>query len=101
MRRVRWSDEARANQREWLDYLESQDSRWTDRAAAESESLSLKVGARPFAYRASRWAGLREASLLRWHKIIVFQVLPDEVVVLSLYDARQDLDALHPTPESH
>lgn len=101
MRRVRWSEEARSAQRDWLDHLEQQDSRLTDRALAESEALSLKVGARPFAYRASRWAGLREASLLRWHKIIVFQVLPDEVAVLSLYDARQDLDAVHPTTESH
>ena len=101
MRRVRWSDEARPAQRAWLDGLESQDSRLTDRALAESETLSLKTGSRPFTYRPSRWSGLREASLLRWHKIIVFQVLPEEVVVVSFYDSRQDFDRAQPTLESH
>lgn len=101
MRRVRWSEEARNAQREWLDSLERQDSRLTDRALAESEALSLRTGAHPFAYRPSRWQGLREASLLRWRKIIVFQVLPDEVVVISFYDTRQDLSRVQPTPESN
>lgn len=64
-------------------------------------ALSLKTGAHPFSYRPSRWKGLREASLLRWHKIIVFQVLQDEVVIVSFYDARQDLGRVFPLPESH
>ena len=101
MKPVRWSKEARDAQRDWLDHLEEQDERLTDRALAESEDLSLKVGDHPFRYRPSRWRGFREASLIRWHKIIVFQVLPDEVVVVSFYDARQDLDRVQPTLESH
>jgi plasmid stabilization system protein ParE len=101
MRRVRWSEEARSAQREWLDALERRDPRLTDRALAESETLSLRTGAHPFTYRPSRWQGLREASLLRWRKIIVFQVLPDEVVVVSFYDTRQDLSRVQPTPESN
>lgn len=101
MRRVRWSEEARSAQRLWLDALEQRDPRLTDRALAESEALSLRIGAHPFTYRPSRWRGLREASLLRWRKIIVFQVLPDEVVILSIYDTRQDLSRVQPTPESN
>ena len=101
MKPVRWSKEARDAQRDWLDHLEGQDSRLTDRALSESEDLSLKVGDHPFRYRPSRWRGFREASLIRWHKIIVFQVLPGEVVVVSFYDARQDLDRVQPTSESH
>ena len=101
MRRVRWSQEARSAQRDWLDGLEAQDTRLTDRALAESEALSLRTRAHPFSYRPSRWKGLREASLLRWHKIIVFQVLQDEVVIVSFYDARQDLARVFPLPESH
>jgi plasmid stabilization system protein ParE len=101
MRPVRWSKEARDAQRDWLDHLEAQDSRLTDRALAESEALSLKVGDHPFRYRPSRWRGFREASLLRWHKIIVFQVLPDEVVIVSFYDARQDLADVQPRSDSN
>ncbi len=100
MRRVRWSQEARKAQRDWLDELEAQDPRLTDRAISESEALSLKTGARPFSFRPARWRGLREASLLRWHKILVFQVLQDEVVIVSFYDARQDLDRVSPLSES-
>ena len=101
MRPVRWSKEARDAQRDWLDFLEGQDSRLTDRALAESEALSLRVGARPFAYRPSHWTGLRAASLLRWHKVLVFQVLEDEVLILSLYDARQDLTRIQPKSEAN
>ncbi len=101
MRRVRWAKEARDAQRDWLDYLEAQDPRLTDRALAESQALSLRVGARPFAYRPSRWTGLREASLLRWHKVLVFQVLDDEVLILSFYDARQDLTRVQPKSEAN
>jgi plasmid stabilization system protein ParE len=101
MRLVRWSKEARDAQRDWLDYLESQDRRLTDRVLVESEALSLRIGNRPFAYRPSRWTGLREASLLRWHKVLVFQVLEAEVLILSLYDARQDLTRVQPKPEAN
>jgi plasmid stabilization system protein ParE len=101
MKPVRWSKEARDAQRNWLDHLEGQDPRLTDRALAESEALSLKVGDRPFRYRPSRWRGFREASLLRWHKVIVFQVLPDEVVIVSFYDARQDLADVQPKSDSN
>lgn len=101
MRSVRWSKEARDAQRDWLDHLEAYDHRLTDRALAESEALSRKVGEHPFRYRPSRWKGLREASLLRWHKIIVFQVLPDEVLIVSFYDARQDLADVQPKADSN
>ncbi|MGK2255489.1 MULTISPECIES: type II toxin-antitoxin system RelE/ParE family toxin [Brevundimonas] len=101
MRTVRWSKEARDGQREWLDLLEQQDPRLTDRALAESEALSLKLGDHPFRYRPSRWRGFREASLLRWRKVVVFQVLPDEVVIVSFYDARQDLAAVQPKSDSN
>ena len=101
MRRVRWSKEARDAQRDWLDHLETLAPRLTDRALIESELLSLKMGAGPYRFRPSRWEGLREASLIRWHKIIVFQVFDDEVLIISFYDARQDLTRVQPTPESH
>ena len=101
MRRVRWSKEARDAQRAWLDHLEEIDPPLTDRALAESEALSLRTGARPFRFRPSRWRGLREASLVRWRKVIVFQVLADEVLIISFYDARQDLTGVHPVPESN
>ena len=101
MRLVRWSKEARDAQRDWLDHLERLDPRLTDRALAESEALSRKAGVGPYRFRPSRWEGLREASLIRWHKIIVFQVLADEVLIISFYDARQDLTRVQPGPESN
>lgn len=96
MRPVLWSREARESQREWLDRMEALDPRLTDRALAESEALSKRIGDRPFSFRPSRWMGFREASLLRWRKILVFQVLPDAVVIISFYDARQDLADVQP-----
>lgn len=101
MRRVRWSKEARDAQREWLDHLERIDPRLTDRALAESEGLSLRAGAGPYRFRPLRWRGLREASLVRWRKIIVFQVVGEEVLIISFYDARQDLTGVQPVPESN
>lgn len=100
MRRVRWSRTARDAQRSWLEHLEAIDPRLTDRALAESETLSRNFGRRPYSFRPSRWPGLREASLLPWHKILVFEVTKDEVVVIAFYDTRQDLSRTHPTPES-
>jgi plasmid stabilization system protein ParE len=100
MRQVRWSREARDAQRRWLDHLETLDPRLTDRALAETEALSNTAGKRPYTFRPSRWGGLREASLIRWHKIIVFQVMKGEVAIIAFYDARQDLSRVHPTPES-
>lgn len=101
MRQVRWSREARDAQRAWLDHLETIDPRLTDRALAESEALSTSTGKRPYSFRASRWGGLREASLIRWHKIIVFQVTKDAVAIIAFYDARQNLSRVHPTTESN
>lgn len=101
MRRVRWSKEARDAQRDWLDHLEQIDPRLTDRALAESEALSFRAGEGPFRFRPSRWRGLREASLIRWRKIVVFQVRDDEVLIISFYDARQNLTGVQPVPESN
>ncbi|WP_339928720.1 hypothetical protein [uncultured Brevundimonas sp.] len=100
MRQVRWSTEARNAQRDWLDHLETIDPRLTDRALVESEALSISTGKRPYSFRPSRWGGLREASLIRWHKVVVFHVTKDAVAIIAFYDARQDLSRVHPTPES-
>jgi hypothetical protein len=38
---------------------------------------------------------------VRWRKIIVFQVVGEEVLIISFYDARQDLTGVQPVPESN
>lgn len=99
MKPVRWSAEARSRQLEWLDYLLGIDETLADRAAIDSEAKSAEVGRHPLAYRRSRWPGLHETSLTLWHKILVYQVKAEEVVIISFYDMRQDLTQVAPRPE--
>ena len=100
--RVRWADEAEAHLDVWIDRLIDQDARLARRARDEAKAAVERLSTRFHIYRASlRWSGFQEMPLQDWHKIVVYQVLPDEVIVAALFDMRQDLDLVHPTPESN
>lgn len=100
MRSVRWSLTAQRQRLEWLIYLADHNEEKAKEAFADTLVRSDQLARRPFAYRAARWPGLRERSLIRWKKIIVYQVTETEVIVAAFYDARQDLSRVHPNTEN-
>ena len=93
---LRWAATARADYMDYLRYLRRVAPESARRAAADVESESARLEKQPFTARPSRWPGMREWSLLRWKKIIVFRIDPEEIVILGFLDARQDLRKIIP-----
>ncbi len=98
--RVRWTEEAETHLANWIDQLIDVDSRLARRARNESKAAAKRLSIRFHIYSASlRWPGFQELPLSDWHKIIVYQVAPDEVIVTALFDMRQALALVQPKPE--
>lgn len=95
--RVRWADEAEAHLDVWIDRMVETDERPARRARDEIKSAAERLATRFPIYRASlRWPGFQELPVRDWHKIIVYQAAPDEVIVAALFDMRQDLMRVQP-----
>ncbi len=99
MRALKWSVVARQQLADWIDYLLDQDGRVARVAAEQVEARVDRLVERPFDCRQSRWPGFRELSLLRWNKIVVYDVTDVEVLIVAFYDSRQDLSVVLPTRE--
>ena len=99
MRRLRWSSEAKGQQRDWLAYLAGIDPTLATRGGRFVDRRTLAIATRLSDGRPSRWPGLREVSLIDWHKLVVYREDDAEVLILAFYDTRQDLSAVSPTPE--
>ncbi len=99
MRAVRWSLTAQRQRLDWLVHLAEYSEDRAKAAFAETVLRSGQLARRPFAFREARWPGLRERSLTRWKKIMVYQVTDTEVIVTAFYDARQDLARVRPETE--
>lgn len=99
--KVRWTDEAQAHLESWTDYLAGVDERLARRARDEAYAEVGKLERRFALYRASRrWPGTQEMLLDDWSKLVVYQVTAaQEVLILGLYDQRQDLSRVNPLPE--
>jgi plasmid stabilization system protein ParE len=98
--RVRWADEAEAHLDIWIDQLIEVDERLAKRARTEIRTAAGRLTTRFHIYRASlRWPGFQELPVSDWHKIIVYQVAQNEVIVAALFDMRQDLMRVQPRPE--
>jgi plasmid stabilization system protein ParE len=99
MRRIRWSDDAAIALEGYLDNLAEQNSSAAINARLVFLKRAQSLLSHPFKGRTSRWLGLRELSVPRWRKILVYQVTEAEIIVIAVYDARQDLAGLSPRPE--
>lgn len=99
MRGIRWAGAARTDQLQWLLYLADRNPQAADDAADDIEEKVAHLPRRPLDHRPSRWRGLREMSLPRWSKIVVYQVTDEEIIVIAFLDPRQDLTALQLKPE--
>ncbi len=96
MRRLEWSTPARRQFNAYIDYLLGESPRSAERASREVLAAARRLAAQSFMGRPSRWPGLRELSLRRWRKILVYKVEADEVRIVALYDTRQDLSRVTP-----
>jgi plasmid stabilization system protein ParE len=99
VRVLEWSVAARQQFDNWIDYLVDQDGRIAKVATEQVEARVDRLVERPFDCRRSRWHGFRELSLLRWNKIVVYDVTDVEVLIVAFYDSRQDLSVVLPTRE--
>ena len=99
MRTAQWSINAQLQFLNWFSSFAEADERLADEAATLIRARADQLGRLPFTGRPSRWPGLREASLPRWRKLLVYQVKRTEVVVVAFYDTRQDLSVVSPRPE--
>jgi plasmid stabilization system protein ParE len=98
MRRVAWSESAHRQVSDYIDYLREVAPHVALRAAKEIFEEAERASVRPFGPRMSRrWPGLREISLHRWHKILVYRVEDERIVVAGVYDTRQDLSKVDPS----
>ena len=96
MRAVERSFKAERQLAAWIDHLaevagEETAKRGNDAAHAKASGLARFSG-----HRRSRWNGYQEIALADWHNIIVFRVMLDRVIVVALYDMRQDLRRVRP-----
>ena len=99
MRTVEWTAKAERQLASWINYLaDAAGPHLAERAHREAR-LKADSLARFSGYRSSRWSGYQELSLTPWSKIIVFRQVPGRVIIVALYDMRQDLGAVSPEAE--
>ena len=99
MRTVEWTAKAEQQLASWIDHLAAAAGpHLAERAYREARRKADSL-ARFSGYRPSRWSGYQEMSLTPWRKIIVFRQVPGRVIIVALYDMRQDLDAVSPDAE--
>lgn len=96
MRTVEWSSKAERQLTAWIDHLVEVAGQETAERASNAARGRAAALARFSGYRPSRWPGYQEASLIAWHKIMVFRLGADRVFISAIYDMRQDLDRVRP-----
>jgi plasmid stabilization system protein ParE len=96
VRTVQWSAKAERQLDAWIDHLVGVVDLETASRASEAARRTASNLGRFAAHRPSRWAGYREVSLRSWHKIIVYRVQPDRIIISAVYDMRQDLSRVQP-----
>lgn len=94
MSEVRWSRRATNEFLDYLAYLAALNPQARKVAEADISARVERLGRWPMIGHLSRWPTLRELSLSRWRKIVVYRVEPDWVYIVALLDARQDLSAV-------
>lgn len=93
---VEWSGPAQRAFDAYIDYLVETSPHAAERASNQIIAATERLGRRPKLGRPSRWKGLREWSLLRWKKIVVYRLEADRLRIVAFYDARQDLSRVTP-----
>lgn len=93
---VDWADDARDAFLSFIDFLIEVSPASAEKAQLEVQTALSNLSVMPFMGHGSRWPGLRELLLPRWKNLLVYRVGPDGILIVALYDARQDLGKLTP-----
>jgi plasmid stabilization system protein ParE len=91
-----WSPRSIRDLDSFLDYLHERSPSAARKARADIDKAVERLSRRPHNVRTARWPGLRECSLTKWRKIIVFRTVREDIEVVAIYDARQDLTKVSP-----
>ena len=93
---AQWTDPAEAQLNSYIAYLAAVRPSLIAEALSDLRNSADAVGRRPGIARPSRWPGLLERSVRRWRKLLVLEPSASGLLVLALYDMRQDLSAVDP-----
>ncbi len=89
--RAEWLVPARRRFLDYLAGLKHVNAPAAAEALQEIEQAVELLARRPAIGRPSRWPGLREWSLLRWKKLLVYRIESERILIVAFYDARQDM----------
>jgi plasmid stabilization system protein ParE len=90
---IEWSPNARRQYLERLSWLRIRDSKLAVRLAADVDKAVRTAAQFPLANRSARrdpTSPERMKSLPKWHKIILYQIEADRIVILTIRDTRQE-----------
>ena len=86
--RAIWSPRARAELRDYVVYFRERNAAAARRASAELTEVGRKLGRNPYLGRPGQREGEREFSVADWHKVIVYKVSANQIVISPLRDTR-------------
>jgi plasmid stabilization system protein ParE len=91
MRRIAWTVEAQQEVRSYLSWLRARNKSAARQAELDILDLVVSAAKRPNLGRRAGYDNVRVRSLTKWHKRISYFVSDDEIKVLSIKDARQNV----------
>jgi plasmid stabilization system protein ParE len=91
-----WAASAEGDYLKYLAELADATPAVAARCQIEIETVARRLADRPRIGHMSRWPGLFEWSLVRWHKILVYRIEPRRIVIVAFYDSRRDLAKARP-----
>jgi plasmid stabilization system protein ParE len=91
MMAIEWSPQAKADLLVSLAWLLSRNAPSAEKAARDIQRAVELAAAFPMANRAARSEFERIKSLPKWHKIIIYKVEIDRIVIVSIRDTRQEI----------
>ena len=94
--KLQWSAAAAASLAAFIELLHGVNPALSRVARRDIRLRAGRLCKHPFMARPSRWPGMRELSLTRWRKILVYRVEENQVRIVAFYDARQDLSRVTP-----
>ncbi len=96
MKTVEWSSRAERQLASWIRYLvRVAGAELAERANTEVQEKAASL-AQFSGHRESWWPDYQHISLGDWHKLLVYRVEGNRVIVAALYDMRQDLTRVKP-----
>jgi toxin ParE1/3/4 len=87
---VRWTLRAVQEAEDWIDWLTERNVKSAILASSELVRRTNRLAQFNELGRVGRLSGTRELSLPKWQKIVVYEIVDESVVIVSLRDTRQN-----------